>query len=83
MESLAAFVAALLAAIYGSGLLAFGLAWSRNRFAKLASRIFAVLSIATGFWLGFAVMNSNSLVLGGIPVVLGALALFISFRRNR
>lgn len=83
MESLAAFVAVLLALIYGSGLIAFGLAWSRNRVIKILSRVFAFTSIASGLWLGFAVMNSNSLFLGGIPVVLGVVSLFISFRRNR
>jgi hypothetical protein len=83
MESLAAFVAMLLAVIYGSGLIAFGLAWSRNRVIKILSRVFAFISIASGLWLGFAVMNSNSLFLGGIPVVLGLVSLFISFRRNR
>lgn len=83
MESLAAFVAVLLAVIYGSGLVAFGLAWSRNRVIKVLSRIFAFLAVASGLWLGFAIMNSNSLFVGGIPVVLGAVSLFISFRRNR
>jgi hypothetical protein len=83
MESLAAFVAVLLAAIYGSGLIAFGLSWSRNRIIKVVSRILAFLAIASGLWLGFAIMNSNSLFVGGIPVVFGALSLFISFRRNR
>ena len=83
MESLAAFVAVLLAIIYGSGLFAFGLAWSRNRIIKVLSRIFVYLPIASGQWLGFAIMNSNSLFVGSIPVALGAVSLFISFRRNR
>ncbi len=83
MESLANFVAVLLAAIYGSGVIAFALAWPRNRVAMIISRVFAFISMATGFWLGFTLMNSNSLVVGGIPVLLGTAALIISLRRNR
>jgi hypothetical protein len=83
MESLANFVMVLLAAIYGSGVIALALAWQRNRVAMIISRVFAFMSMATGFWLGFTLMNSNGLAVGGIPVLLGTAALVISLRRNR
>jgi hypothetical protein len=83
MESLAALVAVILLAIYGSGLIAFGLTWSRNRVAMVVTRVFAFVAMATGFWLGFTLMNANGIALGGIPVLLGAASLVISLRRNR
>ena len=83
MESLAAVVNVILAVIYGSGLIAFGWAWSRNRVAVVVSRIFAFVAMATGFWLSFTLMNANSFAVGGIPVLLGAASLVISLRRNR
>ena len=83
METLAALVTAILLVIYGSGLIAFGLAWSRNRVAMVISRVFAFVAMATGFWLGFTLMNANGFAVGGIPVLLGAASLVISLRRNR
>lgn len=83
MESLAAVVTVILLVIYGSGLIAFGLAWSRNRVAAVISRVFAFVAMASGFWLGFTLMNANSFAVGGIPVLLGAASLVISLRRNR
>jgi hypothetical protein len=38
--------------------------------------------MASGFWLGLTLMNGSSLVLGGIPVLLGVASLIISIRRN-
>ena len=83
METLAALVTVILLVIYGSGLIAFGLAWSRNRVAMVISRVFAFVAMATGFWLGFALMNASGFAVWGIPVLLGAASLVISLRRNR
>ena len=83
MDSLATLVTVILLVIYGSGLIAFGLAWSRNRVAMVISRVFAFVAMATGFWLGFTLMNTNGIAAGDIPVLLGAASLVISLRRNR
>jgi hypothetical protein len=39
--------------------------------------------MATGFWLGFTLMNENGWLVGGIPVLLGTAGLVVSVRRNR
>ena len=83
MESLAILVTVLLAAIYGSGVIALALAWTRNRIAMIVSRVFAFISMATGFWLFLTLFEGNGLFVGGIPVLLGAASLVISIRRNR
>lgn len=82
MESLATLVTLLLAAIYGSGLVALGLSFSRSRVATIISRVFAFIAMASGFWLGLTLMSANGLVVGGIPVLLGTAGLIISIRRN-
>ncbi len=83
MESLANFVIVLLAAIYGSGVIALALAWPRNRVTMIISRVFAFISMATGFWLFLTLFEGTGLFVGGIPVLLGTAALIISLRRNR
>jgi hypothetical protein len=83
MEGLAAFVTVLLLVIYSSGLSALALSWARSKWLRIASRTFAVISIVSGLWLAAALFEGNGLFVGGIPVALGAVSLFISIRRNR
>ena len=83
MEGLAALVTVILLVIYSSGLSALALAWARSIWLRIASRTFAVISIVTGLWLGATLFDGNGVFVGGIPVVLGAVSLFISLRRNR
>jgi hypothetical protein len=82
MESLAALVTVLLITIYGSGVIALALAWTSNRIAIIVSRVLSFIAMASGFWLGLTLMNGSSVVLGGIPVLLGVASLIISIRRN-
>jgi hypothetical protein len=83
MEGLAAFVTILLLVIYSSGLSALAFAWARSKWLRIASRTFAVISIVSGLWLAATLFEGNGVFVGGIPVVLGAVSLFISIRRNR
>ncbi len=83
MEGLAALVTVILLVIYSSGLSALALAWAKSKWLRIASRTFAVMSILTGLWLAATLFEGNGVFVGGIPVALGAVSLFISIRRNR
>ena len=83
MEGLAALVIVILLVIYSSGLFAFALSWTRNRIGRIVSRVFAIISILTGLWLAITLIDSNGVMVGGIPVLLGAFSLYNSLRRNR
>ena len=83
MEGLAALVIVSLLVIYSSGLFAFALSWTRNRIGRIVSRVFAIISILTGLWLAITLIDSNGVMVGGIPVLLGAFSLYNSLRRNR
>lgn len=83
MEGLAAVVTIILLVIYSSGLSALALSWARSKWLRIASRTFAVISIVSGLWLAAALFDGNGVLVGGIPVALGAVSLFISIRRNR
>ncbi len=83
MEGLAALVTVILLVIYSSGLFALALSWTRNRIGRIVSRVFAIISILTGLWLAIALIDGNGVMVGGIPVLLGAFSLYNSLRRNR
>lgn len=83
MEGLAALVTFILLFIYSSGLFALALSWMRNRVGRIVSRVFAVIAIVTGTWLAVTLIDGNGLLVGGIPVLLGAFSLYNSLRRNR
>ena len=83
MEGLAALVTVILLVIYSSGLFALALSWTRNRIGRIVSRVFAVISTVTGIWLAITLIDDNGVMVGGIPVLLGAFSLYNSLRRNR
>ncbi|MCF8536267.1 MAG: hypothetical protein K9G66_05265 [Rhodoluna sp.] len=83
MEGLAALVTVILLVIYSSGLFALALSWTRNRIGRIVSRVFAIISILTGLWLAITLIDGNGVMVGGIPVLLGAFSLYNSRRRNR
>ena len=83
MEGLVALVTAILLVIYSSGLFALAFSWTRNRIGRIVSRVFAVISIVTGIWLAITLIDGNGVMVGGIPVLLGAFSLYNSLRRNR
>jgi hypothetical protein len=83
MEGLVALVTVILLVIYSSGLFALALSWTRNRIGRIVSRVFAVISIVTGIWLAITLIDGNGVMVGGIPVLLGAFSLYNSLRRNR
>jgi hypothetical protein len=83
MEGLVALVTVILLVIYSSGLFALALSWTRNRIGRIISRVFAVISIVTGLWLAATLIDGNGVMVGGIPVLLGAFSLYNSLRRNR
>ena len=83
MEGLAALVTVILLVIYSSGLFAFALSWMRNRIGRIVSRVFAVIAIVTGVLLAIVLIDGNGIMVGGIPVLLGAFSLYNSIRRNR
>jgi hypothetical protein len=83
MEGLAALVTVILLVIYSSGFFALALSWTRNRIGRIVSRVFAIISILTGLWLAIALIDGNGVMVGGIPVLLGAFSLYNSLRRNR
>jgi predicted PurR-regulated permease PerM len=83
MEGLAALVTVILLVIYSSGLFAFALSWMRNRIGRIISRVFAVIAIVTGVLLAIVLIDGNGVMVGGIPVLLGAFSLYNSIRRNR
>ncbi|MFY7862439.1 MAG: hypothetical protein ACOVN6_00725, partial [Rhodoluna sp.] len=66
-----------------SGLFAFALSWMRNRIGRIVSRVFAVIAIVTGVLLAIVLIDGNGIMVGGLPVLLGAFSLYNSIRRNR
>ena len=83
MEGLAALVTVILLVIYSSGLFALAFSWMRSRIGRIVSRVFAVIAIVTGVWLAVTLIDGNGIMVGGIPVLLGAFSLYNSLRRNR
>jgi len=81
MESLALLASIMLAAVFGSGLIAFISSWFRNRVSEIITYIFSALSILAGFGLGFSLRDGNGLVIAVIPISLGILAVWNVKRR--
>jgi hypothetical protein len=82
MESLAFLVSIMLAALFGSGLIAFISSWSRNRATEIITYISAGISVLGGSWVGFALRDGNGLVIAVIPISLGILAVWNVRRRK-
>lgn len=83
MEGLVAVVVAMLLVLYSSAILALALSWIRGGFLMIVSRVLAGFAIASGTWLAITLIDGNGVFVGGIPVLLGAFALFNSLRRKR
>ncbi len=83
MESLALLVSLMLLVIYLSGLIAFGLSWLRNRIGKILTLIFSSISVLSGAWVAITLISGNGLMVGGIPVLLGALSIWNTLRVNK
>lgn len=83
MEGLVAVVVTMLLVVYSSAILAVALSWMRRGFLMVVSRVFAGFAIATGIWMAVTLIDGNGIFVGGIPVLLGAFALFNSLRRKR
>ncbi len=83
MEGLAAVVTFILLVIYSSGFSALALAWAKSKWLRIASRTFAAIAIVSGFWLAATLFEGNGIFVGGVPILLGAISLAISIRRNR
>jgi len=83
VESLALLVSLMLLVIYLSGLIAFGLSWLRNRIGKILTLIFSSISVLSGAWVAITLISGNGLMVGGIPVLLGALSIWNTLRVNK
>jgi hypothetical protein len=83
VESLALLVSLMLLVIYLSGLIAFGLSWLRNRIGKILTLIFGSISVLSGAWVAITLISGNGLMVGGIPVLLGALSIWNTLRVNK
>lgn len=83
METLAYLVVAILAGIYGSSLIAFGFSWGKAAWAGVITLIFASLGILTGLWIAIQLVDGNGLIVGGIPIAIGAFSVWNSLRRRK
>ena len=82
MESLALMVATILGLVFGSGMLALGLSWSRKRWLRIASMAAASVSILCGLMIAGQLFAGNGILIGSIPVALGVFA-FINLYRHK
>ena len=76
MESLAATVAAILAFVFGSGFIALALSFSRKRWLRFTSMVFASIAILTGLTIAGLLFQGNGILIGSVPVALAALSFF-------
>ena len=83
MESLAWMVAIILFIIYGSGLIAFVLSWFANPVARIACFVFSGIAILTGLWLGVSLASGNGLMVGGLPIIAGAISIWNAIRVSK
>jgi hypothetical protein len=83
MESLALLVALILLVVYGSGLIAFVLSWFPNKVARIASFVFSGISILSGLWLAIMLLQGNGLMVGGLPIALGAVSIWNAIRVSK
>lgn len=82
MEGLVALVVTILLVVYSSAILAVALSWIRSGVLRIVSRVLASFAIVSGVWLAITLIDGNGVFVGGIPVLLGAFALFNSLRRK-
>lgn len=82
MESLAIVVMGLLIGIYGSGLLALLFSFSRNQIMRVLTVILGGISIASGAWLGFNLIEGNGALIAIFPVLAGAAGIFNALRKR-
>jgi hypothetical protein len=82
MESLALLASIMLAAVFGSGLIAFISSWFRNRVSEIITYIFSAISILAGSGLGFSLRDGNGFAIALIPISLGILSVWNVKRRK-
>lgn len=83
MESLALLASIMLAAVFGSGLIAFISSWFRNRATKIITYISAGISVLGGSGIGFVLRDGNGLVIAVLPISLGIIAVWNVKRRKQ
>ena len=83
MESLALLASIMLAAVYGSGLIAFISSWFRNRASEIITYVFSAISVLSGVLLGFSLRDGNGLVIALIPISLGIFSVWNVKRRKQ
>lgn len=82
MEGLVALVVTIVLVVFSSAILAVALSWIRSGVLRIVSRVLASFAIVSGGWLAITLIDGNGVFVGGIPVLLGAFALFNSLRRK-
>jgi hypothetical protein len=83
MESLALLASIMLAAVFGSGLIAFISSWFKNRASEIITYIFSAISVLSAVLLGFSLRDGNGLVIAMIPISLGIIAVWNVKRRKQ
>jgi len=83
MESLAQTVALILLAILSCGLGAFVFSWFRSPVTKVLTYVFAALSVATGLWVGWVLIEGNGIPIALVPISLGLFGIWNVRRRNK
>lgn len=83
MESLALVAAIIMLTVYGSGFIALSISFLRGKIWQIVTYIFGGFAIATGLWLGYALIEANGLFIAFIPLVCGIVAIWNTTRRNR
>lgn len=83
MQDLAIIVVTILMVIYSSSLIAFGLSWSRNKVVRIFTFIFSGFAIASGVWFAVTLPSTNGILIGSMPIILGAFSAWNTVRRSR
>lgn len=83
MESLALAAAIIVLSVYGSGFIALGLSFIRNKIWQIVTYVFGGIAIVTGLWLGYTLLDGNGIYIAFIPLVLGIVAIWNTTRRNQ
>ena len=83
MESLALAAAVIVLSVYGSGFIALGLSFMRNKIWQIVTYVFGGFAIVTGLWLGYTLIDGSGLFIAVIPLVLGIVAIWNTTRRNK
>lgn len=82
MESLAVAAAIIVLTVYGTGFIALGISFVRNRIWQIVTYVFSGFAIVTGLWLGYLLIDGSGLFIALIPLTLGAVAIWNTTRRN-